>query len=64
VRHLPALRLAIGAPGAPGFSEHQAQVVILDAQAARFLNAKAMAARKTASELVASMVRKELSHAY
>jgi hypothetical protein len=42
------------------FSEHRAHMIILDEQTARVLNAKAMAAHQTPSELVASMVRREL----
>ena len=41
------------------FSKHRAQTITLDEQTARLLNAKAMAARQTPSELVASMVRRE-----
>ncbi|MDR0597993.1 MAG: hypothetical protein LBG14_05745 [Treponema sp.] len=44
------------------FSEHQAQMVVLDEQTARILNAMAMTVRKTPSELVASMIRGEALH--
>ena len=44
------------------FSEHGAHMVILDGQTARVLKAKAMAAHQTPSELVASMIRRELAH--
>jgi len=43
------------------FSEHRARMVILDEQTARILNAKAMAARQTPSELLVSIIRKELN---
>jgi hypothetical protein len=56
-------KIKVGAGGG-FFSEHRAQMVILDEQTARVLNAKAMAARKTPSELVATMVREDLLHAY
>jgi hypothetical protein len=46
------------------FSECKAQMVILDEQTARILNAKAMAIRQTPSELIASMIRKELVHVH
>jgi hypothetical protein len=42
------------------FTEHRAQIVVLDELTARILNAKAMATRQTPSELVAAMVRREL----
>jgi hypothetical protein len=43
------------------FTEHRAQMVILDEHTAHILNAKAMATRQTPSELVTAMVRKELA---
>jgi hypothetical protein len=45
------------------FTEHRAQMVVLDELTARILNAKAIATRQTPSELVASMVRRELAAA-
>ncbi|GHU26829.1 hypothetical protein AGMMS50256_05060 [Betaproteobacteria bacterium] len=54
-------KIKVGAGGGGFFSEHCAQMVILDEQTARFLNAKAMASHQTPSEWVASMVRKELT---
>ncbi|GHV45597.1 hypothetical protein AGMMS49546_31780 [Spirochaetia bacterium] len=56
-------KINVGAGGG-FFSEHRAQMIILDEQTARLLNAKAMASHQTPSELVASMVRKELTQAY
>jgi hypothetical protein len=56
-------KIKVGAGGG-FFSEHQARIVILDEQTARILNAKAMAAHQTPSELVASMVHQELTRAY
>jgi hypothetical protein len=56
-------QINVGAGGG-FFSEHRAQMVILDEQTARLLNAKAMAVHQTPSELVASMIRRELTHAY
>jgi len=46
------------------FSEHRARMVILDEQTARILNAKAMAVRQTPSELLVSIIRKELNPAH
>jgi CheY-specific phosphatase CheX len=43
------------------FTEHRARMVVLDELTARILNAKAMATRKTPSELITAMVHKELS---
>jgi len=43
------------------FSEHQAQMLLLDEQTARLLNAKARASRQTASELVSVLVHRELA---
>jgi hypothetical protein len=43
------------------FTEHRAQMVILDELTARIFNAKAMATRQSPSELVAAMVRRELT---
>ena len=60
----PKIKVGAGGRGRRLFSEHRAQMVILDEQTARFLNAKAMASHQTPSGLVASTVRKELVHAY
>jgi hypothetical protein len=43
------------------FTEHRAQMVVLDELTARILNAKAMATRQTPSELVTALVRRELA---
>ena len=43
------------------FREHQAQMLILDEQTARLLNARAKASRQMPEELVAAMVRQELA---
>jgi hypothetical protein len=51
-------KIKVGAGGG-FFAEHQAQMVILDEQTARILNARAMAVRQTPSELVTSMIRRE-----
>jgi hypothetical protein len=56
-------KIKVGAGGG-FFAEHRAHMVILDEQTARVLNAKAMATHQRPSELVASMVRRELTHAY
>jgi hypothetical protein len=45
------------------FSERKAQMLFLDEQTARILNAKAMAARQTPSELVTAMLHRELARA-
>ena len=58
-RTTPAIK--VGAGGG-FFSERRAHMVLLDEQTARVLNAKAMAAHQTPSELVASMLRRELVH--
>jgi hypothetical protein len=54
-------KINVGAGGG-FFSEHRAHMILLDEETARVLNAKAMAAHQTPSELVASMLRKELVH--
>ncbi|GHV83199.1 hypothetical protein AGMMS50212_05390 [Spirochaetia bacterium] len=56
-------KIKVGAGGG-FFSEHRAQMVILDEQTARILNAKAMAIHQTPSEFMASLVCKEVLHAY
>ena len=45
------------------FSRKGLQVISLDENTAKILNAKAIASRKTPSEIIASMLRKELQHA-
>ena len=55
----------LGPNGSGFFSRKGFQVVGLDENTAKILNAKAIAARKTPSEIIASMLREELaiSHA-
>jgi hypothetical protein len=55
-------KIKVGAGGG-FFSEHRAQMVLLDEQTARILNAKAMAVRQTPSEFIAQMIRREVIHA-
>jgi len=43
------------------FTRKGSQAVILDEKTAKILNAKAMAARQTPSEIIAALLRKELS---
>ena len=43
------------------FSRKGLQVISLDENTAKILNAKAIASRKTPSEIIASMLRKELT---
>jgi hypothetical protein len=43
------------------FTEHQAQIVVLDEPTARYLTAKSLATSQTPSELVAAMVRQEIA---
>ena len=45
------------------FSRKGSQAVILDEDTARILNAKAIASRQTPSEIVVSLLRKELTTA-
>jgi len=54
-------KIKVGAGGG-FFAEHKARMVILDEQTARILYAKAQAVRQTPSELVASMVRRDVVH--
>ena len=55
----------LGHTGTGFFSRKGFQVVGLDEKTAKILNAKAIASRQTPSEIIASMLRKELtpSHA-
>jgi hypothetical protein len=46
------------------FSRKSSQVICLDENTAKILNAKAIASRQTPSEIVASMLRKELTLAH
>jgi hypothetical protein len=54
----------LGANGTGFFSRKGFQVVGLDEKTAKILNAKAIASRKTPSEIVASLLRKELTVAH
>jgi len=51
----------LGPNGTGFFSRKGFQVVGLDENTAKILNAKAIAARQTPSEIIADMVRKELT---
>jgi len=51
----------LGPNGTGFFSRKGFQVVGLDEASARILNARALALRQTPSEIIASMLRKELS---
>jgi len=51
----------LGANGTGFFSRKGFQVVGLDENTAQILNAKAIASRRTPSEIIASMLRKELT---
>jgi len=53
----------LGPNGTGFFSSKGFQVVALDEPSARILNAKALAARQTPSEIVAALLRKELAYA-
>ena len=55
----------LGHTGTGFFSRKSTQVVCLDENTAKILNAKAIASRQTPSEVIASMLLKELtaSHA-
>ncbi|MDR1180275.1 MAG: hypothetical protein LBK44_07195 [Spirochaetales bacterium] len=57
---------ALGPNGEGFFAGKGVQVVSLDGETARILNAKALASRKTPSEVIASLIRKDLraAHAY
>jgi hypothetical protein len=54
----------LGHTGTGFFSRKSTQVVCLDEKTAQILNAKAIASRKTPSEVVASLLRKELTMAH
>jgi hypothetical protein len=51
----------LGHTGSGFFSRKGFQIVGLDEKTAKILNAKAIASRKTPSEIVASLIRKELT---
>jgi hypothetical protein len=51
----------LGHTGTGFFSRKSSQIVCLDEKTAKILNAKAIASRKTPSEIVASLLRKELT---
>jgi hypothetical protein len=53
----------LGPNGTGFFSRKGFQIVGLDEKTAQMLNAKAIASRKTPSEIVASILRKELTAA-
>jgi hypothetical protein len=53
----------LGHTGTGFFSRKSSQVVCLDEKTAKILNAKAIASRKTPSEIVAFLLRKELTAA-
>jgi hypothetical protein len=54
----------LGHTGTGFFSRKGTQVVFLDEKTSQILNAKAIASRKTPSEIVASLLRKELTVAH
>ena len=54
----------LGPNGNGFFSRKGFQVVGLDEDTAKILNAKAIASRQTPSEIIASMLRKELTVAH
>ena len=54
----------LGPNGVGFFSRKGFQVVGLDEDTAKILNAKAIASRKTPSEIIASMIRRELTVAH
>ena len=53
----------LGPNGAGFFSRKGFQVIGIDENTAKILNAKAIASRKTPSEIIASMLRKEMAAA-
>ena len=53
----------LGPNGVGFFSRNSSRVVFLDENTAKILNAKAIASRQTPAEIIASMVRKELTAA-
>jgi hypothetical protein len=54
----------LGPNGTGFFSRKGSQVVCLDEKTSKILNAKAIASRQTPSEIIASMLRKELTIAH
>ena len=54
----------LGTNGTGFFSRKGFQVVGLDETTAKILNAKAIASRQTPSEIIASMIKKELAVAH
>ncbi|MCL1836703.1 MAG: hypothetical protein FWG46_04065 [Treponema sp.] len=54
----------LGHTGTGFFSRKSTQVVCLDESTAKILNAKAIASRQTPSEIIASILRKELTVAH
>jgi hypothetical protein len=54
----------LGPNGTGFFSRKGSQVVCLDEKTSKILNAKAIASRQTPSEIIASMLRKELTVAH
>ncbi|MDR0495747.1 MAG: hypothetical protein LBG95_09015 [Treponema sp.] len=54
----------LGPNGTGFFSRKGSQVVCLDEKTSKILNAKAIASRQTPSEIIASMIRKELTVAH
>ena len=54
----------LGHTGTGFFSRKGSQVVYLDESTAKILNARAIASRQTPSEIIASMLRKELAGAH
>ena len=51
----------LGHTGTGFFSRKSSQVICLDEDTAKILNAKAIASRQTPSEIIASLIRKELT---
>ena len=51
----------LGHTGTGFFSRKSSQVVCLDENTAKILNAKAIASRQTPSEIIAAILRKELT---
>ena len=54
----------LGHTGTGFFSRKSSQVVCLDESTAEILNAKAIASRQTPSEIIATLLRKELALAH
>jgi len=59
--HLTKTVPKLGPNGTGFFSRKGLQVVVLDENTAKILNAKAIATRQTPSEIIASMLRKDLT---